>query len=68
MGLELQPYEFTTSTLDGFQCQIHASATLPPFLFKENLANPRAGMDAVKRDKSLLTPGFEPRPISRPSK
>ena len=70
MGLEIQPYEFLTSTLDGFQCQIHASATLspPPFPFKENLAGPRAGLDAVRGAKSLLTPRFEPRPIGRPSK
>jgi len=70
MELEIQPYEFLTFTLDAVQSQIQASATLPTpnSPSKENLAGPRVGLDAVRRDKSPLKPGFEPRPIVRRSK
>ena len=49
MGLELQPYEFTTSTLDGFQCQIHASATLPPIPLQRKFGEPQSRYGRCKK-------------------
>jgi len=53
MGLEIQPYEFLTSTLDGFQCQIHASATLspPPIPIQRKFGGPQSRSGRCKRSQ-----------------